>query len=308
MIGHNQEVHSLQQWLDSRSLRLKSADIDEDDVRIEVKLIAQHILGLTTVQLLTQSDRALTQQQLRKLDELIQRRVAREPLSHILGSWDFWSLPFIVTPATLTPRPDTEVLVEEVLSWLAITPPAKQGRTIIDVGTGTGCIGLSLASELPELAYELIDLSKEALQVAQHNSERLINQALIPDTTKLTFTCSDLLAQCITSRDDVIAIVSNPPYIQAHLRHSLMPEVRDFDPPMALFDSSPDGLQLTRQLISQAALFLPDGGGLFIEVGYDQTESTYEEFLRGGFTDVRIRKDYAGHPRVVRGIKARPLP
>ena len=166
-----------------------------------------------------------------------------------------------------------QVLIEEVLSWLTDKPFVGPQHTIIDVGTGTGCIGLSIASEIPELSYELIDLSREALHVAQQNANHLTTHAFLPDTTAFTFTCSDLLTQCRTSPDEVIAIVSNPPYIKAHLRHSLMPEVRDYDPPMALFDASADGLHITRQLISQAAALLPAGGGLFIEVGYDQTEA-----------------------------------
>lgn len=292
-----------QDWRDDAKSTLQKEGIEPSEVEVELNAMAQFVLGLTRSQLITRRDALLTNEQLSVLAQMIKRRSQREPLSHILGEWEFWSLPFKVTSDTLTPRADTEVLIEEALKWLSHTPLNKLGGTVIDVGTGTGCIGLSIASERPDLSYDLIDLCPQALQVAQENANALRAAGMIKSSTHLTFTLSDLLTSSVLHRD-LIMIVSNPPYIRRDVQSTLMPEVKHYEPDLSLFGEDLDGLGTVRRLISQASTLLPKHGALFLEVGFDQTEATADFFRQSNFEYVQMRRDYGGNPRVVWGIKA----
>ena len=286
-------------WLGAASKMLKQAGVDEHDARFEADIIAREALTLSQTQLFMSHGRALQAHELNVLERTLLRRAQREPLSQILGEWEFWSLPFKLTADTLTPRPDTEVLVEEVSAWLKGSPLARVGSSLIDIGTGTGCIGLSIAHEHPELSYYLTDISPRALEVARSNVERLREMGALHTSTSIELFEADLLS--FSPPPSLITIVSNPPYIKRSVSKDLMPEVAQFEPDLALFGDEPDGLGHVRRIVSQAASVLPSGGALFLEVGYDQTEATELILRHHGFTDIKTRKDYGGQPRVVCG-------
>ena len=292
----------LREWLRSAEEALSAAGIDLDDAQIEPRLIAEAVLDISSAQLLLKQRELLSTAELNTLRAMLDRRTQREPLSQVLGQWEFWSLPFVVTADTLTPRPDTEVLIEEVLEWLSTSPLARPGARLIDIGTGTGCIGLSIASERPQLRYELIDLCPKALEVARLNLTKLRALGEISDQTEVHLSCADLFTDQ-TSLEPPIAIVSNPPYIRRDVSDTLAPEVVQYEPHIALFGEGEDGLGEVRRIATNAAQQLSAGGGLFLEVGYDQTEQTAELMRRAGLIEVKIRHDYGGQPRVVSGRK-----
>lgn len=297
----------LDQWLDFAYRALLDADIDVDDAQLEPKVIAQVVLQINSAQLMLRARETLTESELSLLSSALRRREQREPLSQVLGEWEFWSLPFTVSSDTLTPRPDTEVLVEEVLGWLKRSPLAVDGAWVVDVGTGTGCIGLSLASEAPYLEYLLTDLSLEALKVARCNFEELRSRGEIPLETVVRFAHADLLKGLpsgLLASGEPVAIVSNPPYIRRAVAGELAPEVVDHEPHIALFGADDDGLGEVRRLAREAVEVLPMGGGLFLEIGYDQSSQTAEILTEAGFESVKVRHDYSGLPRVVQGFKA----
>ena len=297
----------LHSWQVNAQRRLESSGIESSEARLELYILIEHQLGLSRSQLLLSSDRILSDIDRDHLDQLIYRRCSREPLAHLIGCWEFWSISFKVTPDTLIPRPDTEVLVEEVLKWFNQSKWSAYDQDQIrlcDIGTGTGCIPIAIASEKPNLAYHLIDYSQAALHVAENNWQRVCEQGILSPKTSVRFTHSDLLEvyQSHPLPKPTI-IVSNPPYIKTKDADHLMPEVRFFDPPLALFDEGEDGLSLTRRLIAEAMALLPSQGALFLEVGFDQTKLTQKALIEAGFIKVNIRSDYGGNPRVVKGIK-----
>ncbi len=255
--------------------------------RLDAQLLLAEILGLDRVGLYLQFDRPLEAAELAAFREMVRRRARREPVQYILERAEFWSLPLRVTPAVLIPRADTEVLVEEALRV------GSAAEAILDVGTGSGAIALALASELTAARVQGIDLSPEALALAEYNARR-----------------NDLHGRVAFCRGDLRdlpegpwgLIVSNPPYIPAADIAALGPEVRDFEPRLAL-DGGPDGLDAYRRLAAQASDRLAPGGWLVVEVGIGQAEEVSELFLQSGLTEIFTRDDYAGIPRVVGGRK-----
>jgi release factor glutamine methyltransferase len=257
-----------------------------DSARLDAELLLSDLLELDRVGLYLQYDRPLNADELKAYRALIKRRAAREPIAYILGQREFWSLPMVVSPAVLVPRPDTEVLVEEVLKHL------KNGK-VLDIGTGSGATAIALAHENREIKVEAIDISAEALQVAARNAElngvrdRIIFR--LEDLTQLTGGPFEM-------------IVSNPPYIPEADRDDLMPEVRDHEPHLALF-AGVDGLADYRKIVDQSLELLIAGGWLFLEVGMNQSEPVADMMRTAGFINISVRDDYAGIPRVVYGCK-----
>ena len=299
----------IDQWRNYAQECLEKAGIERSEARLELFILIETCTGLNRSQQMIYPNRELEPNQLKVLKTLLGRRCKREPLAHLLGEWSFWGLEFIVSQDTLIPRADTEVLVEEVLNFLdsaAYQKIASKKHCLCDVGTGTGCIGLALASERPKLNYHLLDISPKALAIAKKNALSLRNNQKIDQNTQILFFESNLLQkyqnQLMMSPN---IIVSNPPYVKRAVQETLMPEVKNFDPDLALFDEAEDGLDITRQLIVQASSLLPVNGALFIEVGYDQTILTKHILQEHGFNHVKIRHDYGGNPRVVSAIKYR---
>lgn len=253
--------------------------------RLDAELLLGDLLELDRVGLYLDYDRPLAATELEAYRALVGRRARREPLQYIRGRAEFWSLPFKVSPAVLIPRADTEVLVEEGLKR------ASGACRILDVGAGSGAIAVALAHERPEAALEAVDLSTEALAVARANA------AANGVAERIQFRQEDLRSLSGAGFD---LVVSNPPYIPSADLAGLMPEVRQFEPLLAL-DGGADGLAAYRALAAQARGLLRLGGWLLLEVGIGQAEAVAQLLRDAGLQDVFTRADYAGVPRVVGG-------
>ncbi len=255
---------------------LKAGPLDA----LETRILVMHALGLSRTQLITQSERLLTPEEISRVSTLIERRVAGEPIAYIVGVREFYGLPFHVTPAVLIPRPETELLVE-----LAIERLPRQGR-VLDLGTGSGAIAVAIAHARPDAVVTALDVSRAALAVAQGNAGR--------HGARVEFLHSDWYGAVIGRRFDVI--VSNPPYIVAGDAHLAQGDLR-FEPQGALTDHA-DGLSAIRQLCAGAKAHLEPGGGIYIEHGYDQAEAVRALLAGHGFANVQSWRDLAGIERV----------
>lgn len=235
---------------------------------------------------LHQDDKIETDTQ-KAYEDMIQKRAKRIPVQYLTGKAWFMGYEFLVNSKVLIPRFDTEVLVEEAKKHV------MPGCRLLDVCTGSGCILLSLLAEEDEKIDKGtgVDISAEALQVAEANRERM--------GLKADFRKSDLFSNVEGMYD---LIVSNPPYIATEELNSLMPEVRDHEPVLAL-DGKEDGLYFYRKIIEQAADHLASGGWLCFEIGYDQGEALKEMMTQAGYGQVQVKKDLAGLDRVVKGQK-----
>jgi release factor glutamine methyltransferase len=227
----------------------------------------------------------LTAVELDTIRPLVKRRGQREPLQYLLGSTEFWSLKFKVTPDVLIPRADTEILIEEALSH------AAAAGSLLDVGTGSGAIVISLATELSDWTLTGLDISPQALCVARDN----VASHQLEQRVKLV---EGDLAELPQQQYDLI--VSNPPYIARSEWDELMPEVRCFEPELALLAEA-DGLICYQQLAAQAAQHLSTDGWLLVEIGCRQATAVQDLFSAAGLTNLFVRDDYSGQPRVVGG-------
>lgn len=253
--------------------------------RLDAELLLSDTLGIDRVGLYLNYDRPLAPAELAAFRERVGRRARREPLQHILGRTEFWSLPFLVTPAVLIPRADTEVLVEEALKR------AAGPCSILDVGTGSGAIAVALAHELPAATVTAVDISAEALAVAAENARANGIEG------RVGFHQADLGALPGGPYD---LIVANPPYIPAEGLAELMPEVRDFEPHLAL-SGGVDGLDCYRRLLPSAAGCLKAGGWLLLEVGFGQAPQVLDLLRETGFDERFAARDLSGIERVVGG-------
>jgi release factor glutamine methyltransferase len=253
-----------------------------DIPRLEAEVLLAHMLGTSRTTLLAHSERPLTTNQLTDYQALIRRRASDYPLPYLTGCVEFYGLEFEVTPEVLIPRPETETLVGLAL--------ARQPMTIVDVGTGSGCIAVSLAVHLPGATIHAIEISPAALAVAQRNVER----HGVAERVRLMV--GDVLSPR-PGRADLI--VSNPPYIPTGECASLQASVRNHEPRLAL-DGGPDGLAVIRQLMAQAPAVLYPGGALLIEIGADHGEAA-SGLARTDFpqAEVRVHPDLAGRDRVL---------
>lgn len=273
--------------------RLTDAGIDTSDATLEARLLIRHALNLSREAWHTRGDEPLSPEQIAAVGTLIARRATREPLAHILGEWEFYGRPFYVTPATLIPRPETELLVEAAREMLAGTTAPR----VADIGTGSGCVAISLAKLLPDAIVFATDISQGALEVARRNAER--------HGATIDFRRGDLL-EPLPGDVRFDAIVSNPPYIAADELDELAPEVRDFEPRTALFDrldpqNRPigDGLEFYRRLAADSRRHLAPGGALLVEVGHKQAGAVAERLRRAGFEHIATYLDFARIPRIV---------
>jgi release factor glutamine methyltransferase len=265
--------------------RLQSAESAELDAR---ELIG-HALGLDLTGMISAANRALTPDESDRVEVLVKRRLAGEPVARILGQKEFWGLRLSLSPATLVPRPDTETVVELALQMLRDSV-ANWAPRIADLGTGTGAILLALLSELPEATGVGTDISGEAVETATANALSLGLAA------RASFILCDY-ASALTGPFDLI--VSNPPYIGSGDIAGLATEVRDHDPRAAL-DGGPDGLAAYRALIPQAARILAPGAALVVEAGQGQAAQIEALMTAAGLVPHRAPKaDLAGIPRAV---------
>lgn len=275
---------TIQDLLTAAAARLTAAGIDQPWREARLLLAAGTGAGMSTI--MAWPERMVIPEHAARFDSWLQRRLAHEPISRILGRREFWSLPFIVTPATLDPRPDSETLIEAVL---AAYPDRERPYRIVDFGTGTGCLLLALLSEYPNARGFGVDRSEAAALVARDNAEALGFAA------RAEIGVGDWDSGLDGGFDIVI---SNPPYIPSRDLAGLMPAVRLYDPPGAL-DGGGDGLDPYRVLSRAAARLLVPGGGVFFEVGQGQAEDVERLLTAAGLRDCERRSDLAGIARVV---------
>ena len=262
-----------------------------DNVRFEARLLLAHAAGLSAEQLIARGAEPAPAAVAERLCELAARRVLREPMAYILGEREFWGLPFKVSPAVLVPRPDSETLIEAAL---ALMPDRQRPWRIVDLGLGSGCLLLTLLREYPAASGVGLELSEDALAVAQANAEALEVAARVrlvsgdwrqPDWQQRLGGPFDLL-------------VSNPPYIEAGAIERLMPEVARFEPRLAL-DGGPDGLAAYHAIASAAPALVAPGGRILVEAGEGQALEISRIFAAAGLAMEGPWKDLAGIDRVV---------
>jgi len=262
----------------------------------EAVWLLEHALGLRSHQLVSQTDRLVSPDVRDRIEALVARRVAREPLQYLLGTQEFCGLEFSVSPAVLIPRPETELLIQYIVGHVH----ALSEATIVDVGTGSGCVAITLAARLKGRRILAIDRSPEALGVAQRNAVR----HAVRD--RIEWLEGDLLAPLRERQvaDTIDVIVSNPPYISESDWAGLEPEVRVFEPRMALIGGT-QGTEFHERLLRESREFLAPGGLLIMEIGVGQA-ATVRQFAEqiGGYTALRIIKDAAGIERVVMAQRA----
>ena len=264
--------------------RLKAARIDSP--AIDARLLLEAASGASRLDILTDPHRALTPNQQTALDGYLERRLRREPVSRILGRKGFWKIMLNVTPDVLSPRPDTETILD--VAMLAFEP--AQALSVIDLGTGSGAILLAVLSERPGAHGVGTDISSEALAVARENAANLDLDG------RATFLRTEWATGFGDASFDLV--VSNPPYIPSGDIPGLDPEVRDHDPVLAL-DGGPDGLQAYRDLAPEIARILKPGGIFAVEIGWDQGTAVKALFEAAGLTDVKVVKDLGDRHRVV---------
>ena len=277
-------------WTVARLLEWTTGRFKErgiDSPRLEAEILLACALGIRRIDLYVRHDQIVDDAGRARFRDMVRRRQEGCPTAHIVGKKEFYSLDFAVSPATLIPRPDTELLVDEALRQAKpLTDPL-----IADIGTGTGCVAVALAHRLPKARIVAVDISPEALETARGNATSL------GVADRVDFRLGDLLAPLAGLRPDLI--VSNPPYIPTKDIAGLDPGVRDHEPTLAL-DGGPDGLRVIERLAEQALSLLAPGGKLLVEIGAGQEEGARRVLTRAGFTVESVRKDGGGHPRVVR--------
>lgn len=269
--------------------RHRLADAGIADPATDARLLVAGLLKLSPTEMLTRAGTPLAPQEADTIRDAITRRLAREPVHRILGEREFYGLPLSLSPGTLEPRPDTEILVDTMLPYLRDLAKADGRIHILDLGTGTGAICLALLSECPEASGVGSDISADALGTARSNAERNQLQDRFEAVQSNWFE---------NIQGFFHAIVSNPPYIASNVIHNLAPEVTKFDPAAAL-DGGPDGLDAYRAIAKDAAKFMKPEGILGLEIGYDQRNDVTTVFEAKGFKCLKSVKDYGQNDRVL---------
>ena len=261
--------------------KLKEAEIGE--AQLDARLLLEEVCGTDHNTLLCHGDREVSEAEEEQYRKALEQRAVHVPLQHLLGYQDFMGLRFQVNEHVLIPRQDTEILVEEAMRYL------HDGMRILDLCSGSGCILLSLLHYSNDCEGTGVDISKEALQVAALNAELL--------GIKADFLKSDLYEK-VTGKFDLL--VSNPPYIERKVIPTLMEEVREYDPYIAL-DGGEDGLDFYRRIIGGAQDYLKRGGQILMEIGSGQAQAVSELLREAGFKEIDVCRDFAGLDRVVSG-------
>jgi release factor glutamine methyltransferase len=258
--------------------------------RLDSEIILAHTLNLSRTDLWTQAERALSESEIKIVKKNVERRLNREPVSLIVGHQEFWSLDFVVDENVLTPRPETERVVETALNCLS-SPNAK----ILDLGTGSGALAVAMAKEIPECKVSAIDIDPNALSIAKENAAR----HGVAD--RIEFVCADLRKSDWPGSFSMI--LSNPPYIKSEDIQEIMPEVRNYEPGKAL-DGGVTGLDFYRDIIPMAIDRLEENGFLILEIGHDQADEVtalLDDF--SCYQNVEVIQDYSGYDRVIKAQK-----
>jgi release factor glutamine methyltransferase len=258
-----------------------------DTAELDARLLAEAAFAMDRLELVNRERDELTAEQITAFEAFARRRLEGEPVFRILGEKEFWGLSFKLNAATLVPRPETELLVEKALE---IVGPLDKAR-ILDLGTGTGCIPISILTEYSDITAIAVDLSAEALEMARFNANRHGVGTRFEGRQGSWF---DPLEP--GERFDLIT--SNPPYIETAEIETLMVEVREHDPRLAL-DGGADGLAAYRAIASEASIFLKSEGVLLLEIGSSQGQAVSDILVGAGFEAVEVSQDLAGHDRVI---------
>ena len=271
--------YSLKGLLADGSKMLTQAGIDEAE--LDARYILEYITGLNSAQYFIHSEDIIEKDKAEEFFRLIERRSKRIPLSYVIGTRDFFGLTFKVDENVLIPEQETELLVEEVIKH-------SEGKSVLDMCTGSGCIAISIALFGKPSKVAASDISEKALEVARENAKSI-------KAGEISFIQGDMFEN-VTDKFDII--VSNPPYIETGEIDELMPEVRDYIPRLAL-DGDIDGLKFYRIISKEAVKKLNKNGRIFYEIGYNQSRAVASILLENGFTDITVIKDYSGLDRIV---------
>ncbi|MBN1396727.1 MAG: peptide chain release factor N(5)-glutamine methyltransferase [Bacteroidetes bacterium] len=266
-----------------------------EEARLNVELLLAHALDIQRIQLYSNFDKPLTPEELKQFRTLYERRLTREPVQYIIGSANFMGLHFTVDPRVLIPRPETETLIEQVMLACHQYAPDQLVR-ILEVGTGSGNISISIAKFVKNTRITAIDISLEALAVAKQNAR------LHSVESRINFSCADIFDlpdELMQSKFDLL--VSNPPYVPKDEWEQLQKEVRDFEPSSALTDGN-DGFKFYNHMADMSPVLLKPGGNIVFEVGLGQAETVINKLKKAGLVKVQVTNDLQGIPRVVSGI------
>ena len=260
----------------------------DGEIKALTRILATEMLGVSQMAFYIKDDVALTAEQETLLDDAIARLQKHEPIQYILGYSDFCGLRFKVTPATLIPRPETSELVE----WIA--SETNGNESILDIGTGSGCIAISIANKLPQSKVSAWDISPDALAVATENSKA--------NGCNVAFETVDILGYQPTGEQFDI-IVSNPPYIKEVEKELMHSNVLDWEPHTALFVPDNDPLLFYRTIAQKATTMLRPGGKLYFEINRAHGKETVEMLAALGYANIELRKDFADNDRMIRAVK-----
>ena len=276
-----------------RTLRDLSVDIEKklvvnsiDDAKLDTRLLISHVLKIDHIDYALNKNRIVSEKEYTVVMQLVAQRLKRVPMSQIFGEKEFWGRSFKVSSGTLTPRPDSETLIKVALSTVQ---DKREVLNILDLGTGTGCLMLTLLCELKNASGLAIDISKQALEVAQDNAHSLKLME------RVRFACSDWTNN-LGKNKKFDLIISNPPYIGLKEKEGLAPEVRDHEPERSLF-SGPKGLDDYKKIASQVEGFMTKDATIILEIGYKQARDVKKIFSQNGFSNIAIHQDLAGRDR-----------
>lgn len=281
-----EKKNTFREIVEEFKVALKDAGIETPEM--DARLLVQGMLEISHEELLLSYNREVSKLEEASLRKALRRRLAHEPVSRIMGMRSFWNSDFKVTRDTLDPRADSETLIEAVLEHIPEGKTKKQ--RIFDLGTGTGCLLLSLLDEWPTSVGIGVDINDGAVRTAAANSRRLKLQK------RSGFVCADWASFRPNTLADVV--ICNPPYIAERDRLTLSPEVLNYDPHEALF-AGHDGLAAYRSLAENMPYFLKPAGFVFYEIGYNQAKEVQDILCAGGQTVLQTRQDLAGHDRVI---------
>ena len=279
---------SIREKINAARARLAAAGIDHGEAGRDANLLARHVLGWDRAMVMTRENDEATADFIARYDPLVERRARREPAAYIRGVQEFWSRDFMVTPAVLIPRPETELVVEEFLARLPEDLPNRKQR-VADIGTGSGCIAVTVAAERPYVDVIATDISEDALRVAKQNA------ATHGVADRIAFRTAAYLTGAPEQFDFILA---NPPYVTERDYQNLAPEVREYEPAMALV-SGEDGFRDIRQIVDLSTAYLAPGGTLLMEIGYDQADAVADLVQSfPALTLASIANDLQNIPRV----------
>lgn len=270
-------------------IKLFKAGINNAD--FDAWVLVEKICGISRTEYFVKMHDEVSEDIVTSYFEAIDKRITHYPLQYIVGEWEFMGIPFKVNENVLIPRQDTEILVEKALEIIGSEFEKIKGKiSVMDMCTGSGCIGISVAKKCQNTSVTCVDISKAALEVAKENGK-------LNGVKNISFIESDLFEN-VNGKFNVI--ISNPPYITSAEIKKLMPEVKDFEPHLAL-DGDSDGLKFYKLIINQSKEYLNENGYILFEIGCDQGEQVKKLLFEKGYTDIEVLKDLGGNDRVVIG-------